>query len=95
MIRGGLKLTRTGGLVVLAVLSCLGVVRMMGIDDKDCGSKKWGKRGIWSNYGGISWSKGAGIEGYHKYWDTPKIVEMWGRRCQKRYFSRGFAVIGS
>ena len=41
MFRGSPTTTRLEGLVVWDVVSCLGVLRGMGIDDSNCGSGNW------------------------------------------------------
>ena len=43
--RGAVNSTIYGGLVVRYPGSCLGILRSMGINDKDSGCKKWGKSG--------------------------------------------------
>lgn len=82
--RGALYPPILEGLVVSAVVSCLEEDTIVGIDDWSWGSKKWWKRVISSNIGGICWSVAAWTQYFHARGNKPKNIIVTLPDCGNR-----------
>ncbi len=86
-LRGGLKSTRYGVVVVEGLVSCLGYVARMGMIIKRFGCEECGKGSYLIKKGGIRWSNGLGLQDNDRSWDQPKNIFVWNQIAE-----RGFEI---
>ena len=72
-------------MVVRWVVSCLGHITVMGMNDRADGSGDWSKKVKMEKKGGIWSSKDPGIQDNHEKGNQPKDVRVVLPNCGKRF----------